>query len=120
MNVRLYSGTVRCLDCMDASSYESETSDPCLYCGAVPTPPAIEEPETDQEWLDALSTLVVTAPRKAVQMSKIQCSWCSDPASWAIIDVGSSTEYACTEHGRECAAAEGGVLSQPQTVEQLP
>jgi hypothetical protein len=33
MNVRLYDGTVRCMDHMDASSYESDTTDPCLYCG---------------------------------------------------------------------------------------
>src|SRR3546814_301410 len=36
MNVRLSDGTVRCGECFDASSYESETSDPCSYCGTVP------------------------------------------------------------------------------------
>lgn len=34
MNVRLYSGDVRCPDCFDASSYASNTTDPCGYCGA--------------------------------------------------------------------------------------
>lgn len=32
MNVRLADGTVRCADHFDASSYVSETDDPCLYC----------------------------------------------------------------------------------------
>lgn len=32
MNVRLYDGTVRCYDHMDASSYQGQTSDPCTYC----------------------------------------------------------------------------------------
>lgn len=32
MNVRLYDGSVRCGEHMDASSYESMTNDPCSYC----------------------------------------------------------------------------------------
>jgi len=36
MNFRLYDGTVRCPECMDASSYQGETSNPCLYCQGVP------------------------------------------------------------------------------------
>jgi len=32
MNYRLYDGTVRCADHMDASSYVDETTEPCLYC----------------------------------------------------------------------------------------
>jgi hypothetical protein len=32
MNFRLYDGTVRCADHMDASSYQGTTSDPCAYC----------------------------------------------------------------------------------------
>lgn len=35
MNFRLYDGTVRCMDHMDASSYQGTTSDPCAYCPAV-------------------------------------------------------------------------------------
>jgi hypothetical protein len=33
MNYRLYDGTVRCGDHMDASSYQGLTSEACLYCG---------------------------------------------------------------------------------------
>ena len=32
MNYRLYDGTVRCADHMDASSYLGTTSEPCAYC----------------------------------------------------------------------------------------
>ena len=32
MNYRLSDGTVRCEACMDASSYQGITTDPCLYC----------------------------------------------------------------------------------------
>lgn len=38
MNVRLFDGTVRCAGCFDSSTYESETADPCTYCGATPEP----------------------------------------------------------------------------------
>jgi hypothetical protein len=45
MNVRLYDGTVRCPSCNDASSYQSDTEDPCAYCGtsgkAQPAPEAL-------------------------------------------------------------------------------
>lgn len=34
MNVRLYDGTVRCAQHMDASSYQGQTTDPCLHCPA--------------------------------------------------------------------------------------
>ena len=34
-NLKLYDGTVRCFDHMDASSYVSETDEPCLYCAPV-------------------------------------------------------------------------------------
>lgn len=37
MNVRLYDGSVRCATCFDSSVYESETADPCTYCGSTPT-----------------------------------------------------------------------------------
>lgn len=36
MNVRLNDGTVRCLDHFDASSYEAETDESCLYCDEEP------------------------------------------------------------------------------------
>lgn len=36
-NVKLNDGTVRCGDHMDASFYESETDEACLYCPAAPT-----------------------------------------------------------------------------------
>lgn len=50
MNVRLYDGTVRCDGCMDASSYESTTDDPCTYCGARPVmiPVILSDPETGE------------------------------------------------------------------------
>ena len=38
MNFRLYDGTVRCTDHMDASSYQGTTSDPCAYCPTESTP----------------------------------------------------------------------------------
>lgn len=93
MNVRLYDGTVRCSDHFDASGYESTTTDPCTYC---PT-----ESTTDEEWLSALSVLAVTPPRRAIQLDKIQCSWCSESAAWMIRDDLSGDELACTEHGQE-------------------
>jgi hypothetical protein len=44
MNVRLYDGTVRCPEHFDASSYEDETDDPCLYC-----PESSDETDQDPE-----------------------------------------------------------------------
>lgn len=40
MNVRLYDGTVRCGEHMDASSHQGMTDDACLYCPveALPVP----------------------------------------------------------------------------------
>lgn len=35
-NVRLYDNTVRCMDCMDASTYKNETNARCDYCGHIP------------------------------------------------------------------------------------
>ena len=35
-NLKLYDGTVRCADCMDASTYEDETNEMCSYCGHIP------------------------------------------------------------------------------------
>lgn len=50
MNVRLADGTVRCHAHFDASSYVSETSDPCLYCeergGTITIPVIMHNPET--------------------------------------------------------------------------
>ena len=48
MNLKLNDGTVRCLSCMDASSYACETDEACTYCGTTqrlahfpaPVPPA--------------------------------------------------------------------------------
>lgn len=97
MNVRLYDGTVRCSDHFDATGYQSETSDPCLYC-PLPSP---ESTQADEEWLNALCTLAVTPPRRAIQLDKIQCSWCSETAAWMIRDDLSGDELACTEHGQE-------------------
>jgi hypothetical protein len=96
MNVRLPDGTVRCAEHFDASSYQSETSDPCLYCQSTPEPSA-----DDQEWLEALSTLAVTPPRRAIQLAKIPCNRCPEPATWAIVDELSGTTYTCTDHGAE-------------------
>jgi hypothetical protein len=95
MNVRLYDGTVRCSDHFDTSAYESTTNDPCTYC------PSVEATQDDEEWINALSTLAVTPPRRAIQLAKITCNWCSDPAAWAIVDELSTTEYACSDHGQE-------------------
>jgi hypothetical protein len=36
MNLKLNDGTVRCLSCMDASSYACETDEACTYCGQTP------------------------------------------------------------------------------------
>lgn len=95
-NVRLYDGTVRCSDHFDASSYQSETSDPCPYC------PSLEVTQDDEEWINALSILAVTPPRRAIQLDKVQCSWCSSPAAWKIVDeLSPQGEYACSEHGSE-------------------
>lgn len=96
-NVRLYDGSVRCAEHYDAAAYQSETSDPCLYC-PLPSPESIH---ADEAWLNALSTLAVTPPRRAIQLAKITCNWCSDPAAWAIVDELSTTEYACSDHGQE-------------------
>ena len=96
MNVRLYDGTVRCSDHFDTSVYESTTNDPCLYCSS------LEVTQDEEEWINALSILAVTPPRRAIQLAKITCSWCSDPAAWKIIDeLSPRGEYACSEHGAE-------------------
>jgi diacylglycerol kinase family enzyme len=94
MNVRLYDGTVRCPDCFDTSTYQCETSDPCTYCTTT---------QSDEEWLEALSTLVVGTDTRHVQLDKIPCSWCHLPAAWKITDESMITdgEYACTDHGQE-------------------
>lgn len=38
MNLMLHDGTVRCMECMDASDYACEADLPCLYCGAQEAP----------------------------------------------------------------------------------
>lgn len=79
MNVRLSDGSVRCGDHFDASSYVSETTDPCGYCPS-PSP----------------------APRATVRMDKGQCSWCSEPARWDVSDgIDPWTDMVCTEHKEE-------------------
>lgn len=35
-NLRLFDGSVRCVDCFDASSYADETDAPCTYCQHIP------------------------------------------------------------------------------------
>lgn len=98
MNVRLYDGTVRCAEHFDASSYQSETSDPCLYC-PLPSP---ESTHADEAWLNALSALIVDQPRREIQIDKIQCSWCHNPATWKIVDdYYDKPAIACTDHGQE-------------------
>lgn len=94
MNVRLYDGTVRCPQCFDASSYESDTSDPCLYCECSPT-------QSDEEWLSALSSLVVEGPTRTLTVSKIQCDRCPDPGTWKIADEFGMIAQLCTDHGTE-------------------
>lgn len=97
MNVRLTDGTVRCAEHFDSSSYQSETSDPCLYCEA-----DAETDTSDQEWLNALSALIVDQPERFVQFNKIQCSWCHEPATWKILDgYYDKPAIACTDHGAE-------------------
>lgn len=36
MNYRMYDGTVRCAEHMDAASYQGTTGDECTYCAARP------------------------------------------------------------------------------------
>lgn len=100
MNFRLYSGTVRCADCFDASSYKSETTDPCAYCGTIGRP---AEPIATDEWIEAMSVLVVDPTRRFVQFDKIACSWCHNRATWKIVGptVNHLDEYTCTDHGQE-------------------
>lgn len=97
MNVRLYDGTVRCAEHFDASSYESETSDPCLYC-PLPSP---AQDHADEEWLNTLSTLVVDQPTRTLTVSKTQCDRCADPGAWKISDGFGKVEQLCTDHGAE-------------------
>lgn len=102
MNVRLYDGTVRCTDHFDASTYACLTDLPCLYCGKI-TPDVKPEPvtETDQAWLDALSTLVTDLPRRTIRLGKSrQCDYCPDNATWSI-DHTSGVDHLCTDHGTE-------------------
>ena len=67
MNVRLSDGTVRCGDCFDASSYESQTADPCTYCGSAPIPAKIHtysvifSDPTDSTWGMVAQVQAVTA-----------------------------------------------------------
>jgi hypothetical protein len=98
MNVRLYDGTVRCPACFDASTYQAETSDPCLYCHAAPEPTS-----DDQTWAEAQSALVVDPPKRSVQMGKRPCDWCWQPATWKILDdcALNGHQFACTDHGTE-------------------
>ena len=98
MNVRLYNGTVRCPEHFDASSYGSETSDPCLYCDATPEPSS-----DDQTWNDAQSALIVDTPKRFVQFAKVACDWCWEPATWKIVDhyALNGHQNACTGHGEE-------------------
>lgn len=96
MNVRLYDGTVRCPQCFDASSYESDTSDPCLYCQSAPEPTS-----EDEEWLNALCTLVIDQPTRTLTVSKIQCDRCANPGAWKISDGFGKVEQLCTDHGTE-------------------
>ena len=93
MNVRMYDNTVRCAEHFDATSYQSETSDPCLYC---------QETQTDQEWLDALSALIVDQPRRTLRLGKTRpCDRCVQAATWKISHGASPDEFLCTDHGRE-------------------
>jgi len=73
MNVRLYDGTVRCAEHMDASTFQGLTSDPCTYC-----------PDSDT---------------RSVNVSKIDCDWCAEPATWKI-----NTEFALNGHQNACTA----------------
>lgn len=102
MNVMLDDGTVRCADCFDASTYACLADLPCLYCGKItPEPKAVAQ--TDEAWLEAVSTLVVDTPTREVQLAKVQCDWCNDPATWKINDdcALDGHQNACTGHGEE-------------------
>lgn len=99
MNVRLHDGSVRCTAHYDASSYQSMTDDPCLYCQA-DTEEATET-TSDQEWLDALSALVVDQPRRSIRLGKTRpCDRCDIVATWKI-DHCTGVDYLCTGHGQE-------------------
>lgn len=102
MNVMLDDGTVRCADCFDASTYACLADLPCLYCGKI-TPEPKPVAQTDQEWLEAVSSLVVDTPRREIQLAKVQCEWCCQPSAYVIIDELSTDERTnvCYDHGQE-------------------
>lgn len=100
MNVRMYAGHALCPDCFDGSVYESETSDPCAYCGKVDQAVPVDT-QSDEEWLNALSTLIVDQATRYLTITKRQCDRCSSPATWKIVEYGSATEHLCTDHGTE-------------------
>lgn len=56
-----------------------------------------------EEWLSALSSLVVDTPRREIQLAKVQCEWCCQPSAYVIIDELSTDERTnvCHDHGQE-------------------
>lgn len=77
MNVRLYDGSVRCGEHMDASSYESLTNDPCTYCpqeedcGFAEVPTAGPEDAETAEWEGHVDGIIATESTRLAPLSGV-------------------------------------------------
>lgn len=95
MNVRLYDGTVRCADCFDSSTYESETSDPCAYCHSTPDTDTTNTHNAGNPMRPEFKLHTVK-----ISLAKEECSWCYRPALYSI-ECASWVDLACKAHQEE-------------------